>query len=454
MKTFDLIVIGTGSGEEVYAEPMNEGASIAIVEEGPFGGTCLNRGCIPSKMLIHSADVIETIRSASKFGIDASVNGIDWDFIINRVANEVDSDSQEIERAAREADNVEVFDQRARFVGEKQLEVAGETITSETIVIAAGTRPFAPPVPGLADVSYVTSDQAMRLPKQPRHLVVYGGGYIAAEMAHFFEALGTEVTIVQRGDALLRAEDEEVSQRFTEVYARRFDLRLNSVLKGARGSGGGIVLDIEGPRDTESLECDALLVAVGRVPNTDLLDVAATGVETDERGFIGTDEYLETNVPGIWALGDIVGRYLLKHGANLEAAYVAYNLANPDHKAAVDYHAMPHAIFASPQVGSVGATERQLREHGVEYASSTYGYFDTAYGSSIEERDGFVKVLADPESREILGCHIIGPDAATLIQEVANPMRMKQTIDAITQSIYVHPAMPEVVQRAFNELGV
>lgn len=176
MKTFDMIVIGTGSGEEVYAEPMNHGAPIAILEEGPFGGTCLNRGCIPSKMLIHSADVIETIRSASKFGIDATVNGIDRDFIINRAANEVDSDSEKIERAARDAENVEVFDQRAKFVGEKQLEVAGETITSETIVIAAGTRPFVPPIPGLSDVSYVTSDQAMRLPKQPRHLVVYGGG--------------------------------------------------------------------------------------------------------------------------------------------------------------------------------------------------------------------------------------------------------------------------------------
>ncbi len=191
---------------------------------------------------------------------------------------------------------------------------------------------------------------------------------------------------------------------------------------------------------------------MGRIPNTDLLDVAKAGVTVDDRGFINTDEFLETNAPGIWALGDIVGRYLLKHSANLEAAYVANNIFNPDNKVAVDYHAMPHAIFASPQVASVGLTERAARESGVPYVASSYRYYDTAYGSSIEDKDGFVKALADKESGEILGCHIIGSEASMLIQEVVNAMRMRLTTDAITQSIYVHPALPEVVQRAFGSL--
>jgi dihydrolipoamide dehydrogenase len=193
-------------------------------------------------------------------------------------------------------------------------------------------------------------------------------------------------------------------------------------------------------------------MATGRVPNTDILNVAATGVEIDDRGFVKTDEYLRTNVAGIWALGDIVGKYLLKHSANLEAAYATNNIFNPDNLVAVNYHAMPHAVFASPQVASVGLTEQELEGRGFPYVSATYNYSDTAYGSSIEDNDGFVKVLAEPESGEIWGCHIIGTDAATPVQEAANAMRLRLPVDAITQSIYVHPALPEVVQRAFGQL--
>lgn len=454
MKNFDLIVIGTGSGLDVSADAAERGLSVAIVEEGPFGGTCLNRGCIPSKMLIHSADVMETIRSARQFGIHATVDRVDWDFIVRRATDEVDSDARMVEEGNQQAPNIEVFKGRARFIGEKLLEVNGEQISADTIVIAAGTRPRIPPVPGIEDVPYVTSDEALRLPEQPRRLAIIGGGYIAAELAHFFGALGTEVTIIQRSGTMLRGEDDDVSRRFTEVYKRRFNVLLNAVSTRASRNGSQIVLDVSVDGESEQVECDGLLVATGRIPNTDLLEVEATGVEVDGRGFIRADEYLETDVPGIWALGDIVGRYLLKHSANLEAAYVSHNIVHSDEKAPVDYHAMPHGIFASPQVGGVGARERDLREQGVEYVSAVYDYFDTAYGSSIEDRDGFVKVLADPHTREILGCHIIGADAVTLIQEVANPMRLRQTTDAITQSIYVHPALPEVVQRAFNALGV
>jgi dihydrolipoamide dehydrogenase len=253
---------------------------------------------------------------------------------------------------------------------------------------------------------------------------------------------------------MLRAEDEDVARRFTAVYQRRFNLLLNAQVSRAYREGDEIALEVSVGGHTVKVATDAFLVATGRVPNTDQLAVAETGVEVDGQGFVKTDEYLETGVPGVWALGDIVGKYLLKHSANLEAAYAANNIFNPDNKAAVNYHAMPHAIFASPQVGSVGLTEREAKETGVPYAAATYDYYDTAYGSSIEDRDGFVKVLANSETGEILGSHIIGTDASVLIQEVANAMRMGLTTDAITQSIYVHPALPEVVQRAFGELQV
>lgn len=454
VKSFDLIVVGSGSGLEVSSQAADGGLSVAVIESGPFGGTCLNRGCIPSKMLIHSADVAEIIRQSELFGITTEVTAINWDFIIRRASETVDADARMIEEGNREQARISVFKDSARFVGHKTLEVGNERITAEQIVIAAGSRPRIPKIEGLESVPYITSDEALRLPKQPRRLAILGAGYIAAELAHFFGALGTEVTIVHRGPRMLRAEDEDVAQRFTEVYERRFRLLLNTTVRRVRQQRGEMVLDVVVGGRQESLVADALLLAVGRVPNADTLEVTNAGVDVDERGFIPTDEYMETNVEGVWALGDIVGRYLLKHSANLEAAYVAHNMLNLEEKIAVDYHAMPHAIFASPQVAAVGISEQNAREQGVKFVAASYRYIDTAYGSSIEDKDGFVKVLVDPDSRQILGCHIIGTDASVLIQEVVNVMRMRAPASMIGQSIYVHPALPEVVQRAFTSLSV
>ena len=452
MNKFDLIVIGSGSGLEISSEAAGRGLSVAVVEEGPFGGTCLNRGCIPSKMLIHCADVMETIQQAGLFGIKAKVESVDWDYIIRRAYDEIDGEAQAIEEGNRNAANITVFKGTSKFVGQKTLEVNGQSISGESVVIAAGTRPSVPEIPGLDSVPYVTSDQALRLPEQPRRIAIVGGGYIAAEMAHFFGSLGTKVTLIHRGPTLLRAEDEDVARRFTEVYQRKFDLLLGAQVSLASHDGNQVALNVSVNGHTERVAVDTLLMATGRVPNTDLLQVSNTGVETDSRGFVKTDEYLETGVPGVWALGDIVGKYLLKHSANLEAAYAVNNIFNPEHKVAVDYRAMPHAIFASPQVASVGLTEQEAREHNVPYTTASYDYQNTAYGSSIEDRDGFVKALADPDTGEILGAHIIGTDASILIQEVVNAMRLRMPTEAITQSIYVHPALPEVVQRAFGEL--
>ena len=575
MEKFDLMVIGSGSGLEVSAEASDRGMSVAVVEEGPFGGTCLNRGCIPSKMLIHCADVVETVNKAHLFGIEAHLGKIDWNFIIKRTYQEIDQDAKAIEEGNRNSSNITVFKGSGRFVADKTLEVNGQQITAETILIAAGTRPWAPSIPGLDKTPYITSDQALRLPQQPKRLAIVGGGYIAAELAHFFGSLGTEVTLIHRRSTMLREEDEDIARRFTEVYQRRFNLLLDSQVSEVRSQGGEISVKVsvqnegqqhaveigvdtlllatgrvpntdfdqalrlpqqpkrlaivgggyiaaelahffgslgtevtlihrrstmlreedediarrftevyqrrfnllldsqvsevrsqggeisvkvsvqnEGQQHAVEIGVDTLLLATGRVPNTDLLEVANTGVDVDDRGYIKTDRYLETNVPGIWALGDIVGKYLLKHSANLEASYAANNIFHSSHKEPVDYRAMPHAIFASPQVASVGLTEELATRMDIEYVTSTYNYSDTAYGSSIEDRDGFVKVLAHPETREILGCHIIGAEASILIQEAANAMRLGLPTTAITQSIYVHPALPEVVQRAFAQLPV
>jgi mycothione reductase len=451
---FDLIVIGAGSGAEVSSAGAAHGWRVAVVESGPFGGTCLNRGCIPSKMLVHVADVARTVRRARLFGVDARIEAIDWDFIVERVFSEIDAEAAGIEEANRRAETIEVVKGDARFVGSKLLEVDGRRLTADTIVIAAGSRPSLPEIEGLDGLQAHTSDDVMRLERQPKRLLIIGGGYVAAELGHVFEALGTEVTMINRGQRLLSDEDDDISSRFTQAYARRFDLRLDAEVRRASRRGSGLVLEIECGGEREEVSGDALLVATGRVPNSDLLAVTEAGVEVDDEGFIRTDAHLQTNVPGIWALGDIVGEYMLKHAANLEAAHVAHNILHPDDLRPVDYHAMPHAIFGSPQVGSVGLLERDAREQGVQHVVASYDYDQTAFGSSIEDHDGFVKVLADPATREILGCHILGADASTLIQGVANLIRSRMTIDVMRRAIFVHPALPEVVQRAFAELPV
>jgi dihydrolipoamide dehydrogenase len=450
MKTYDLIVIGAGSGLTVSAAAAERGLKVAIIDRGPFGGTCLNRGCIPSKMLIHSADVAEEVRRAGLFGIKARVTGLDWKRLVGRVTRTVDSEAREIEQGNREAGNITVYRDDARFTGPKTLQVGKEAITAERIVIAAGTRPSIPPIPGLPGTPFVTSDEALRLPRQPKRMVVIGGGYIAAELAHFFGSLGTEVTILQRGPILVNNEDEEVSQRFTEAYRRRFNVLLNVDTKSVSYKAGKFTVEVqEGERKPRRLTCDTLLVATGRISNADQLDVAKAGVRLTEKGsYVQVDEHMETNVPGIWALGDIAGKYFFKHSANLEAEYVVQNMFGPD-KVAVNYAAMPHAIFASPQVAGVGATEQELKAKGVDYAKGFFRYIETGMGKAIEDEDGFVKVLADRKTRRILGCHILGTDASALIHEVIIAMRAGLTVDAILDAVYIHPALNEVVQRAF-----
>jgi len=448
-KRYDVIVIGAGSGLTISSYAAEHGMSVAVVEQGPFGGTCLNRGCIPSKMLIHSADVAEEIKRANIFGIKAKITGIEWKKLVSRVNNFVGKDAWEIEKSNRQEKNITIYKTQAKFIGRKTLEVGKDTITADKIFICAGARPNIPPIPGLQDVDFITSDEALRVKKQPKELIIIGGGYIAAELAHFFGALGTKVTIIQRGNLLMNNEDSEIAQRFTEVYQRKFNVILNAntlrVFK--KGKKIAVELDVEGKRKT--VAGDTLLAATGRVPNTDVLNVKAAGVEVNERGFIKVNEYLETSVPGIWAIGDIAGIYMFKHSANLEAEYAVQNAFGK--KTAADYSAMPHAAFSSPQVAAVGKTEDELKAQKIPYLKAVYDFKDTGYGKAIEDNDGFVKVLVHPQTKEILGCHIIGTDASILIHEVIVAMKARLGAKGITKAVHIHPALSEVVQRAFSQ---
>jgi len=453
MQEFDLIVIGSGSGLDVANAAAQHGMKVAVIEKGRMGGTCLNRGCIPSKLLIHSADIVETIKTAELFGIKVDGFSVDFKSIVNRASSIVDSDSDGIKSAFSEIDNPRLFPMQCRFVAEKTVAVGNETIKAGKILIASGTRPAIPKIEGLEGSGFLTSDEALRLTEQPRVLTIIGGGYIAAELAHFYGALGTKINIVQHRGLLIPFEDIEVAEKFTELFSKKYKVYLGHITERVSKYKGMFRISARNPSGVMiELESDQLLVAAGRLPNSDTLDLEKTGVKIDKSGFIVVDKYLETTAKGIFALGDAVGRYLFKHSANHEAQYAFNNIIHPDRKVAVDYTAMPHAIFSWPQVASVGYAEQELKKDKVDYVKSIYPYINTAMGQAIEDREGFVKFLASKDGK-ILGCHIIGSEASILIHEVLVAIRLGAGIDSIARTVHIHPALSEVISRAASGIA-
>lgn len=449
MQQFDLIIIGAGSGNSILTEDF-DGWKVAIVERDVFGGTCLNRGCIPSKMFIYPMSIVETVRTAGRLGVDARVDSVRWKEIVQRVFGRIDPIAAGGEEYRRSLENVTVFAEDARFVGHKQLQVGDETITADTIVLAAGARPRIPEIPGLDEVPFHTSATIMRVEEPPRRLAIIGGGFIACEMGHVFQAAGSEVTITNRSKCLLSSHDADISERFTEVIADRFNLRCGEVPSRVRQSGDEIVLEFG---DDEPVVADALLVATGRVPNGRQLGVTETGVGLDPQGYVIVDEHQRTQVDGIWALGDISNPMQLKHTANAETRVVAHNIHHPDDLQTVNYSGGPSAVFTDPQIASVGQTEQELIAQGIDYIAHSQPYGVTAYGWAMEDEHGFCKVICDPETRQLLGAHIIGHEASILIQQLVLGMRFSLTVDEMASGpLYIHPALTEVVEQALLEL--
>jgi mycothione reductase len=449
IEKYDLIIVGAGSGNMIPAPEMDTWR-LAIVEPDRFGGTCLNRGCIPSKMLLYAAETAEMARHGTHLGIRHTLERVDWQRLVGRVWEKIDPVAEAGAQYRRSQPNVMVYDASAQFVEPYVLEAGGHRIAADRIVLGAGARPVVPDIPGLENVTYHTSDTIMRLETQPFSLLIIGGGYIGVEMAHFFGSLGTRVTITDHGGALIKRQDDDVAQAFTRTYERRFDVLLRTRIRGVGPENGRIVvqLDVDGrPRTTR---VDTVLLASGRRPNSDRLNVAAAGIQVDARGRVLTDDGMETNVPGIFALGDLASRHPLKHIANAEAKAIARHLLGGN-KHPVDYDGVPSAVFSAPQVASVGLTERDAVQQGRPYMTARRHYADTAYGWAMEDTESFVKLIADPDSRLLLGAHIMGPHASLLIQPLVQGMKYGQTVDDMARTIYIHPALTEVVEQALLE---
>jgi mycothione reductase len=448
---YDLVIIGTGSGNSIVTRRFADWR-VAIVEKGVFGGTCLNVGCIPTKMFVHPADLAATPAASARLGVDATLDGVRWADIRDRIFSRIDPIAEGGLTYRREHPNnanVTVYQGTARFTGPGELDIDGVPVTADRVVLAAGGRPVVPDVPGLDEVGFHTSDTIMRIDALPRRLAIIGSGFVSAEFAHVFSSFGVDVTVIARSGALLRHEDGDISARFTALAQEKWDVRLERKLLRASRDAGGIHLDLDG----DAVSTDLVLVAVGRKPNSDLLNLPAAGIDVTQTGHVVVDAFQRTTADGVWALGDISSPFEQKHVANHEARVVQHNLLNPSAPIKADHRFVPHAVFTAPQVASVGLTEEQARDQDVRYVTAKQDYADIAYGWAMEDTTGFAKLLADPASGQLLGAHILGPQASTLIQPLIQAMSFG--LDARTMArgqYWIHPAMPELVENALLKL--
>ncbi len=454
MEHFDVLVVGTGSGMLIAGAAVDSGFKTAVVDSGPMGGTCTNRGCIPSKMLIYPADVATLVRGAEKLGVTAQVNSIDFQNIMMRMHTLVNGDSVIQAKAVEATPGLKWFKDVGEFVGDYTMKIGNETISAEYIFIVSGARVKIPSIKGLEAMDYLTSDTVLDLDSPPKSIIILGGGYVGVEYAHFFSGIGTKTTLIQRPLKLLKEEEPEVSELLKIELQKRMDIFMGYEAIEVRQESVGKVVIAKNLADGSQKEfaADVIMVATGRESNADLLKPERTGVKLDERGYIIVNEFLETGKKNIWAFGDAIGKFMFKHVANFEAG-IAWHNAIHDHKAKVDYSVVPHAVFSEPQVASVGLREADAKLQGFKILVGTALYRDTAMGAAMGYVDGFVKVIVEQKTGRILGAHIIGLQASILIQEIINAMNSgDRSYAPIAQSMHIHPAMPEVVQNAFGNL--
>jgi mycothione reductase len=489
MKKYDLIVVGSGVGLTVLGQALGAGKKVALIEDAKMGGTCLTRGCIPSKVLVYPADIIREAQHAKKVGLDIKIGNIDWELITKRVWSQID-ESKGIEHGLSKASKLTVYKGIGEFIGKYEMRVKlnetgeySDVFSGEKIVLASGGRTFIPPIKGIEEVGYVTSKSFFgeKFPKKPwKSLIIIGGGVIAAEFAHIFSAMGTKVTIIEMLPRLVPTEEPEISEILTRKFGEFLTVSTGAKAVSTRVENGNKVVQVEFVKSGKRTEYSAeeIFVAAGRRSNADWLKVEKTGVEIDEKGWIKTNSFTETNVPNIWAIGDANGKYQFRHKANHDAEICVKNIYGSGEKREVDYSAVPWAIFTYPQIAHVGLTQQEAMNKGYKILVAVKMYSSVAKGFAMglgDGDDGLFKLIVD-QSYRILGAHAIGPHAALLIQQIVYLMNSGFTCEntgdkysymlpkasnacpeggsfmPIYKSMVIHPSLNEVVGWAIGNL--
>ena len=453
MKRYDVIVVGAGDvGLGIAFNAGAEGLHVALIDKGNVGGTCVNTGCVPSKTLIYTADRIMEANENTKLGIHSKLIDVDFRAVMERMRGVVTSGRSSIKEAIDGSDNLDFIQGEGHFIDEHSLEAGGDKIRGKKIFIASGARPSLPPIKGLETVRYLTNESVLELKKKPESMIFIGGGFIALEYAHFFSALGTRVTVIDRNQTLLHFEEPEISELLKKEMEKRIELHLGVETIEVRRADHGytVLLKNASTGRGKKISAEAVMVSAGRKSNADLLRPENAGIETDGANFIKVDEYLQTNKKHIWAVGDAIGKTMFTHAGDKEAE-LAWHNATHRKKIKMDFEFVPHAVYTYPQIASVGVTEQQARkDRKILVGRATYT--DTVMGEAMVEREGFAKAIVEKGTGMILGFHIIGPHAAILIQEVVNAMINKGGSKSITGCMHIFPALSNIVPETFNNL--
>jgi pyruvate/2-oxoglutarate dehydrogenase complex dihydrolipoamide dehydrogenase (E3) component len=439
---FDAIVIGSGqAGNPLVQHLADRGWTVALIEEKHLGGTCINTGCSPTKTMVHRAQVAYYARNAARWGVNASNVAVDLPKIVAQKDQVVRGMREGQEKQTAKRPKIKLYREHARFTSAHQLKVGDEVLESERIFINTGGRPYVPDIPGLASVPYLTNESAMQLMSVPRHLLILGGGYIGLEFGQMFRRFGSSVTIIHTGTQLVAQEDPEVVAELQKTLeAEGITFLLNARTTQVKANGGQITLNVDpGAREVSGSH---LLLATGRVPNTDALDLEKAGVRRDKKGYVEVNGRLETNVPGIWALGDVKGGPAFTHISYNDFQIVYGNLIEGK-DLSIEHRLVPYSVFTDPQLGGVGLTEKAAREKGYRLKIGKYPMTSVARAIERDETAGLMKLVVDASNDMVLGATILASEGGELVQILGILMLARQPYTLLKGAVYIHPTLAE-----------
>jgi dihydrolipoamide dehydrogenase len=444
MKIYDLVIIGSGSGLNIASKAIenNKKIKIAIIEKDKMGGTCLNRGCIPSKMLLHYSDVIETIKKSDDFFIKSNIKKIDYKKIITDVNNQINKDSLEILSFYKKNKKIDLYQCEAKFLDNHKIKVKDKIIYAKKIVIAIGARPNVPKIEGLDKIDYLTYVEALKLKKLPKDITIIGGGYIGVELSLFFYSMGVKVSILEK-ENILSGLDNEIVAEFKKDFLKKIKVFEKANIKKIDKKNNKAVIFF----NNKKIESEKVLVVAGIKPNTDLIDIENTDIKLDRKGFIKVDKYLQTSVKHIYAFGDCIDSYFFKHSANFEAKYI-YSRIFERNRERITYPNVGYSVFSNPEIAGVGL---KLKEIDDRYFVKKAYFKDIAQSMICKGKAGIIYLIFEKKTKRLKGSHMVCKNASILIHVLIAFMEKRGKLDDMKKMIYIHPSFAEIIKRGVLE---
>ena len=450
-ENYDLVILGAGPGGYVAAiRAAQLGMSVCVIEKDKPGGVCLNWGCIPSKNLLHQAELYSSLDELKKIGVTADTSGLNYEKVWKNSRNASSRLVKGVQFLLKK-NNVEVVEGEGKISGEKEITVGDKKIRGENILIATGSSPKEIPGFSIDEETVLSSTGALDLKEVPKRLVILGAGAIGVEFAHIMNAFGSEVTLVEMMDQILPNSDSEVAGELQKSFKKRgITVMTGTKAAGMEKTGSGAKVTLENSEGSQTVETDKVLLVVGRGPNGDGIGLESIGI-SPEKGFIPVGDYYETSVAGVYAIGDVINSPLLAHVASKEGEIAVEHIAGNDVEAAIDPNEIPMCVYTEPQVANFGITEEQAKEQGLNYTVATFPFRGAGKAVAVGKMEGMVKLIYDTEIHEILGVHIVGPEATELIHEVLLAKKMELLPENVADMIHAHPTLSEAVMETMKE---